>query len=113
MLFDRMNSRSPFGKFLKSPLSAYTKEEIFQDFAHGEAYIRSLRTEPVQHGTDTGEPQAKKAKTEALILNSPRRKGFIGMLVNIGSYKKMYELYIQTGYLKYLLTYKTSQVKIE
>lgn len=113
MLFDRMNSRNPFGKFLKSPFSAYTKDEILQDFSVGEAFILSLGTQQPQLGTANYEPQSKKSKPESLVLNGPRKKGFIGFLVNIATFKKMYELYVQTGYLQYLLTYKTSQAGLK
>jgi len=113
MLFDRMNSKNPFGKYLKSPLSVFNKEEIFKDFAIAEAYILSLGTREPTLEAANGEPQVKKMRTDSLIINGPRKQGFIGFLVNMATYKKMFELYIQTGYLKYLLTYKTSQDHVE
>jgi hypothetical protein len=65
-----------------------------------------LRPSNSQHPDD--EPN-KKIKTESLIVCSPKKKGFLGFLVNVLSYTRLYEQYIQTGLLKYLLTYKTSQ----
>jgi hypothetical protein len=111
MLFDRMNSRNPFGRLLKSPLKTSSKEEIFKDFASGESFILSLTVQPSRQASC--EPEMKKMRSDGLVLDGPRKKGFIGFLVNMRTYKKLYELYIQTGYLKYLLTFKTSQDHVE
>jgi hypothetical protein len=111
MLFDRMNSKNPFGKFLKCPLGTSSKEEIFNDFAVGERFIFSLAMHPCDPPHD--EPEKKKLRTEGLVLSGPRKKGFLGFLVNIATYKRLYDLYIHTGCLKYLLTFKTSQDHVE
>ena len=108
MLFDRMNSKNPFGKFLKSPLNTANKEQILEDFTAGEAFILSLAMHPSTDSTE--EPQRKKIKSESLVICGPRKKGFLGFLVNMQTYKK---LYIQTGHLRYILTYKTSQDHVE
>jgi hypothetical protein len=109
-LFDRMNSRSPFGKFLHSPLGNRSKDEIFSDFAKGEAFILSLTMQPLMPSTSHGELQNKKLKRDIMVVCGPRKQGFIGFLANIITYKKLYEIYVQTGHLRYLLTFKTSQV---
>jgi len=107
-LFDRMNSRNPFGTSLKSPLSEKTKCEIFGDFKSGTEFILSLTH------TDFNEPVTKKMKSDGkLVVCGARKKGFLGFLVNIKSYQKLYELYVQTNHLKYLLTFKTSQDHVE
>jgi hypothetical protein len=113
ILFDRMNSKSPFGKFLNSPLGSLNKDEIFNDFVAGESYILSLGMQPLTSSAATDEPQNKKIKSDMLVVSGPRKKGFIGFLVNMITYKKLYEIYIHTGHLKYLLTYKTSQDHVE
>jgi len=112
-LFDRMNSRNPFGKYLQSPLGMLSKDEIFNDFAAGEAYILSLTMQPLLLSDSTDEPKSKKMRSDILIVSGPRRKGFLGFLVNMITFKKVFEIYIQTGHLKYLLTFKTSQDHVE
>ncbi len=47
MLFDRMNSKKNFGKFLNSPLRSLNKDEIFDDFLAGESFILSLGLHPL------------------------------------------------------------------
>jgi hypothetical protein len=111
MLFGRMNSINPSGKFLKCPLGTSSRKEIFNNFAVGERFILSLAMHPCDPFHD--EPEKNKLRTKSLVLSEPRKKGFIGFLVNIATYKRLYALYIHTGYLKYLLTSKTSHDHVE
>jgi hypothetical protein len=41
-LFDRMNSKNPFGKLLHPPLCAASHDEIFEDISKGQRFILSL-----------------------------------------------------------------------
>ncbi len=97
MLFDRMNSKIPFERFLISPLGTSSKEDIFKDFAAGEEFILSLTIQSSAPLHTEKEPKRKRMRSHVLILHSPKKKGFLGFLVNIISYMKLYELYIQTS----------------
>jgi hypothetical protein len=76
-LFDRMNSKNPFGKLLHSPLCTASHDEIFEDISRGQRFILSstLRPSNSQHPDD--EPEKK---TESLFVCSPKKKGFLGFL---------------------------------
>lgn len=68
-------------------------------------------TEP---GVRSDEPIAKKRKvSENLVVSGPRKKGFLGFLVNMKAYEKMFQTYVQTNHLQYILTFKTSQDHVE
>jgi hypothetical protein len=69
MLFDRMNSKIPFGRFLKSPLGTSSKEDIFKDFAAGKEFILSL--------TIQSSAQRKQMFKESQAAPSPSPIGFI------------------------------------
>lgn len=92
-LFDMMNSRSPFAKNFKSPLTLNNKHVWEDIFAKSEAYIKSLKV------------------YNKSILQHERRTFALGFLVNISSYRQLANdlLNSQENKLKYLLTYKTSQ----
>lgn len=47
------------------------------------------------------------------LLDGRRKTGFLGFLSNISAYKTMFEHLVEGGFLKYLLTYKTSQDHLE
>jgi len=112
-LFDRMNSRSLFGKGTKSPMNIRVIEEVRKDFSQATNYILSLTLEDQSNRDTCHEPLKKRAKKSPLLVSSQRKKGFLGFLINMRTYVKLYELYIQTNHLKYLLTYKTSQDHVE
>ena len=107
ILFDRMNSRNPKNRGTKVPVGKGSIEKIRKDFAEAEAYIKSLLH------YDPGLQGVKRKKSQGFVVCGSRKKGFLGFLVNMKSFIKIYELYIQTGYLKYLLSYKTSQDHVE
>lgn len=44
------------------------------------------------------------------LLSSRRKTGFLGFLSNIVAFRSMFDAYVTTGDMKYLLTYKASQV---
>ena len=114
VLFDRMNSRRCFESAAngsKSPISKRVIEEVKVDFKKAEAYILSLmHADPdivVEHATK------KRKAVSTLVVEGSRKKGFLGFLINMKSIIQLYELYIQTNYLQYLCTYKTSQDHVE
>ena len=91
-LFDTLNSKSKFGKRFSAPFCKDTADKFKHVFDEAECYIFGL-----------GLPNGKK------IVSSQRSRGFIGLIVSMKSVVKLYEAYILTGHLEYLLTYKISQ----
>ena len=110
VLFDRMNCKSTRGNCTKSPINCRVIEEVKVDFAKCEAYIKSLTHEDEDV---TGEPSTKRCRRSIQVVCGSRKRGFVGFLVNMKTFIKLYEIYIQTGYLKYLLAYKYSQDHVE
>ncbi len=47
------------------------------------------------------------------MINSPRKAGFLGFIINIKSFEYLYETLVSTKRMNYLLTYKTSQDHLE
>ena len=91
-MFDFLNSKSKFAKECKGPISQ-TNFEIwssrFEEFA---SYISTL-----------------KHKDGKSVLTGPRKATFLGFLVALKSIRHIYDLYVQTNHLKYVLTFKFSQ----
>lgn len=48
-----------------------------------------------------------------LLLQTPRKTAFMGFIISINSVLEMFDIYVRTGKLKYLLTYKFSQDHLE
>ena len=63
--------------------------------------------------TATGEPSTKRCRRSIQVVCGSRKRGFVGFLVYMKTFIKLYEIYIQTGYLKYLMAYKYSQDHVE
>jgi hypothetical protein len=96
VLFDIMNSRSPFGKGSKSPMRLSNEQQWSEVFKCCEKYISQLKTEDGK-----------------LLINSARKTAFIGFLVNMKSFRFLFEQHVKNGPMKYLLTYKFSQDHLE
>ena len=90
-IFDVLNSKSKFGKGLKGPLTKSNGD--FKDvFNTAEHYIRNLKL-----------PNGK------FILEIPRNRAFVGLLALMKSVSYMFDVYVCTNHLSYLLTFKLSQ----
>ena len=90
-LFDVLNSKSKYGKHLKGPL-VKTDSSFISMFEKTRHYITTLRL-----------------PNEKLLIESPRNRVFVGLLVLMKSVEKLYNAYIRTNQLSYLLTFKLSQ----
>ena len=91
-LFDLLNSRNPWAKGFKAPIH-FNSGPQWQGFIHEAAvYLKNL-----------------KDNTGKLMCNTQSRTPFIGFLLAIHALEGMYDDYVQTRKLKYLLTYKLSQ----
>ena len=94
-LFDVLNIKSKFGKKWSAPLvkDDSKHKEMFDDCFE---YILALSL-----------PNGKK------LVDSPRCKTFVGLLSLMKSVSKIHEVYVNTGHLDYLLTFKMSQDHLE
>jgi len=95
-LFDVMNSRNVFGRNLKAPMTLINENQWSSVFEKASTYIKGLSL-----------PDGTK------VVHSRRKTGFLGFLHNLHSLRKMFNDYVRTGRLKYLLTYKLSQDHLE
>ena len=96
LLFDTMNSRFSFGKYSKAPLAHSNAESWKSALVHCEKYILGLKH------TD-----GKR------VLNGARKAAFIGWLNDIKCLRIMFENYVETRILKYILVFKMSQDPLE
>lgn len=96
-LFDICNSRSLVSENdFKKALSPNNAEEIFKYFTQCSQYICHLSADG------------------QLVLTSRIKTGFLGFLISMNSFKCLYNYYaLEKGLIKYLLTYKFSQVNSE
>jgi len=95
--FDCLNSRSVFSNGFKKPLMESTAFYFFEFFDQTLSYFSKIRLK----------------MDGQLVINSKVKTGFIGFIINMKNLKMMYYSYVETGYLKYILTYKLSQDHIE
>ena len=95
-LFDLMNSKNVLGKGYKSPLRHSNQQAWAQAFSSASSYIQSLKTAEGQR-----------------LIDSPRKSGFLGFLINIQSFQMLFEKFVENGPLKFLMTFKFSQDHIE
>ena len=93
---DILNSKSKFGYVLKGPLTKKTKESWSTILDNAKQYLSTVSD----------------ASERPLIL-SRKKTGFLGLVVSINSFKDMFENYVETNLLDYILTYKFSQDHIE
>ncbi|EZA50769.1 THAP domain-containing protein [Ooceraea biroi] len=95
--FDCLNSRSMFSHGFKRPLKPDTAFDMFK-----------FCTEAIQYFSDLKiHPNAKP------ITESKSKTGFLGFIIDLKNLKKIYQDYVETGYLKYILSYKFSQDHLE
>nr|CAI5845171.1 unnamed protein product [Callosobruchus analis] len=96
-MFDIFNSRNlNTKKEYEKPLSVFTEETYFQFLEETEIYIKNLKY--------AGKP----------IIETQRKVGFMGLLINIKSIKLLYsKLMKDEQLLKFILTYKLSQDHLE
>ena len=97
-LFDVLNSKNPYAKGTKAPMSANNKDEWSRFFYMAYNYILGLKN---QSGTK--------------IIKTKRKTGFIGFLVGIKSFQGIFHdlVEIPNAPLNYILTYKYSQDHLE
>lgn len=94
-IFDIFNSRNLLSHSFKKPLSSNNFEEFIAECDKVCEYIKSLKYEG------------------NALIESRRKLGFIGMLSNTIVLKGLYIDLIESGKLKFLLTYKLSQDHLE
>ena len=95
-LFDVLNSKFTAGKFSKAPMRSTNKAYWSKVFRDAEAYIRELRFEDGQK-----------------IIESQRKAAFIGFILNMKSFKCIFDQYVEGGFIFYLLTHKFTQDGLE
>jgi hypothetical protein len=96
------------------PMRMDNKELWTEYFKQIETFIRGLHHPNHSLATSTQPPQAKKQKRDLRTVAGPRKKGFLGFLVNIKSYQAIFNLYVEEKeYLKYVLGHKLSQDHLE
>lgn len=95
-LFDILNSKSPCAKGLKGPLNEYNEEIWKPTLLNSVQYI--LRCTDV-----SGRP----------LWMTPRKTPFIGFAVTAMSVCGIFDEFVKTKRMSYLLTYKFSQDHLE
>jgi hypothetical protein len=110
--FDLLDSKVPFSKNTKMPLRVDNKDVWTSHFKQIDRFIRGLHhTNPV---LPSQEPAAKRPKKDLRVVSGPRKKGFLGFLINIQSYEAIFNLYVeQKQFIKYILGHKLSQDHLE
>nr|CAI5846406.1 unnamed protein product [Callosobruchus analis] len=95
-LFDILNSRNKLAKYVfKRPLSPATAEHFFSSFDEVSIYIKNLKLGSIP------------------VIQSARKTGFLGFLIDIESLKCIYKTYILEKRLNFILTNKLSQYHLE
>ena len=92
-MFDIFNSRSKFSKGLNAPIHRDNIQTVVEYFHNATEYIASL----------------KMPNSAVLLVNGPRRRAFLGFIINMDSLQYIYKDYVMNDYLDYVLTYKLSQ----
>lgn len=85
----------------KSPMNPENIRIIKSFFSECSSYIRGLKISD------------KHKCRKVSVIKSPRRTGFIGMLINMKSLMSMYEEYVEGGLMCNFKTYSTSQDHLE
>ena len=91
-LFDLLNSKSKFGKGSKAPLNRDNYDVWSKKFYDYTKYILSLKHVNGQ-----------------FLVNGSRKSAFIGFIASMKSMLYIYQCYVLTNHLQYLLTFKFSQ----
>ena len=115
--FDLLDSKARFNP-VKPALMESNKLEWSNDFNEIESYILSLHhAPPVTPLCDDGAGPAKKKKKveeDTRVVVGPRKRGFIGFLINIQSYREIFRIYVtEKCLIQYLLGHKLSQDHLE
>lgn len=93
---DVLNSKSKFGHGFKGPLTKATKESWNTLLTNTTQYLSTI------------------CDASGIPLISTRKKtGFLGMIMSMMSFSKIFESYVENNHLEYVLTYKFSQDHIE
>lgn len=95
-VFDCLNTRSKFSNHFKKPLSMHTASKVLDFFTEAISYFSNI-----------------KLKNGSLITSTKVKTGFLGFIIDMNNLKQMYHEYVETGYLKYILSYKFSQDHLE
>ena len=105
---------------IKPPLKASNKGTWSMQFDEIEAYIKSLHMKDpnkvLQLVVQDQEPPNKRKKSEredTRATTGVRKRGFLGFLINIQTYRTIFRVYVEERrLLKYLLGHKLSQERI-
>lgn len=96
VLFDIMNSRNPWAKNFKAPLRLKNEDSWRPQIIEGIKYLLNC--------TDvSGRP----------LWCTPKKTPFVGFIMSAISIYSIFDDYVKTGRLSYLLTYKMSQDHLE
>lgn len=99
-IFDIFNSNHCNQNIFKSPINAKSKEQIFKYLDECVDYIKGLQI-------------AKNDGSHQNILNSQKKTGFRGFIINIVNLKEIYDIYIDTKDRTSLSTRKLNQDPLE
>lgn len=94
--FDVLNSKNALSFNMKAPMRTNNEQKWRAVFDKTRKYILDLK---LQDGTK--------------VVNSRRKTGFLGFLVNFRSLENLFERLVRNGRLQFLLTYKLSQDHLE
>ena len=110
--FDRLDSKFPFAKGSKAPLRKTNQDKWMEDFDSVKTYILDLHhVNPTEPCT---EPKIKRFKSDTRVIAGPRKRTFLGFLVNMESFKVIFRQYVEERTLMdYLLCHKSSQDFLE
>ena len=95
-LFDVLNSKNFLGRGKKAPMQLSNEDSWSKVFQRSRQYISGLR---LLDGTR--------------LIHSKRKTGLVGFLINMKSVENIFDRFVRTNRLKYLLTYKLSQDHLE
>lgn len=94
-LFDILNSRNDSGGGYKQPLCAANKQKVFDFLKDSVEYLKSLRI------------------SKGLLIESNKKTGVKGLLIDISSLMMFYETYVETGILSCIPVYMLNQDPLE
>lgn len=95
-LFDLLNSkRVDSNNVFKSAICDDTKDTVFQFFDEMFDFIRNLKIDNIN------------------IVDTPKKTGFMGLLIDIWSIKEIYKEYVDTKLIDFLPTFSLSQDPLE
>ena len=91
-MFDQLNSKKKYDRDLKAPLSKANESSFKAAFEANAAYLMDL-----------------KMMSGKRLVDTPRSKAFVGFISLMKSIEHIFNAYVLTGHLEYLLTFKFSQ----